>query len=146
MTTEIVKEIVETEITYYIAEDGKRFKAIGDCIKYERNLTYTKLSLIESAPALDGYMPFGCSDLDSDNSYYWYRPKSHEEIKLLEDYYGAEIDDICVGEWICIEVGYDVDVWVHRLEEDIEDVIHILNALGYECEIKPKGEQSNCLV
>ena len=135
MIVEKKKELVERDVTYYVASDGERFDSERECKDHERRLASHSIDGIETVAELNGFMPFGGGEYYEDHDYFWYRPKTDEEIEALERYYDVYINRDCVGRWLSIEVGYDRSAWVTYLDDDIRYVASVLEKLGYSCKV-----------
>ena len=142
---EIIKTTTyeKVEQIRYVAEDGKRFLTAEECAEYEnhQNFLKSKLEGIESAIEIENSANFDGAENYESHSYYWYRPKSVDEIFYLEKYYGCHIHESVVGEWICIEKDDGGDAWYSRLEDGMHYVRTLLQSLGYEITVKEIGAQ-----
>lgn len=134
------EETIVKEKIIFIANDGTEFIDRIACQSYEKNLTLKKLNETVEKADLDSPNFDGRENYES-HSYHWYRPKNKEELKLLIDAFGDEVNvgisDI--GKWICIETDCGDDyTWTTTLEDGINYARSILDKLGFDMEIKPK--------
>lgn len=100
-------ELVEKKVAKYIAFDGTEFSSRSDCIAYEERKNRENLSQIEQCEEAKGNPNFdGCEHMEY-NDYFWFRPKSAEEIELLMKAYvfPEEHDPQGSLESVCEEVS-----------------------------------------
>lgn len=138
------KTYVETTYTY-IAEDGRKFYCEDECRRYEASLEFEKLN-IEMCKDAFNLPNIGNKELSFDiYDYSWYRPKSAEEVDVLNRKYGVRILDSDIGKWICIGADVDqgmgiTDSYYTTLSDGIDYAKQLLDKLGYELTIKEKEE------
>lgn len=149
MTTRVEKEVVTVNRTIYIACDGKEFDNLDKCKEHESWLNRTEqekqLEEIETKHSLDDVAPLDGAEYYENHDYRWYRPKSIEEIDLLNDYYGIDSGYLTkedIGEWVCIE-AYDIynpneDCYASCISSSIKQIEFLLNELGYDVTIKKR--------
>ena len=149
MRTRIEKEVVTVNKTIYIACDGKEFDDNIKCSEYEKWLNRTEqekqLEEIEAKHSLDDVTPLDGAEYYEGHDYRWYRPKSIEEIDLLNDYYGLDSGYLTkehIGEWVCIE-AYDIynpneACYVSHISSSIKQIEFLFNELGYDVTIKKR--------
>lgn len=143
-----VTETITRNVMKFIAVDGKVFPSEPDCRAYERKLRFKELGkrieTIEQCVELKDCFPLdGCEYLE-DHDYYWYRPKTLDEIQVLREYYEI-VDDIAdwePGEWICVEVSFD-DAYAAPISNSLSHIHRFLEALGYEVSITKKGVRNS---
>ncbi len=146
------KKEIKTEVEVFIAEDGKEFTTQCECENYERRLRVERLlNEVKKIEKADINMPpvgYGYAN-DKRYTYAWFRPKSEQEISVLNKYFkssfsrrGIGIGFDGIGEWICIEFegGSDIENFngvAHRLEFDVSlrNTVDFYTALGYSVEI-----------
>ena len=134
------EETIVREKIIFIANDGKEFVDRLACQHYEKELTFKKVNEIIEKADLDSPNFDGGENYESHN-YRWYRPKNKEEILLLINAYGEEVNIgiTDIGKWVCIETDCSDDyVWITTLEDGINYARSILDKLGFDMEIKPK--------
>lgn len=141
---EIVKRTIYEKVTkeLFIAEDGESFATQEACVAHEnyRNFLRSKILPIETALEDENCANFDGAENYESHHYYWYRPKSLEELSYLEKYYNCSIHESAVGEWICIEKDEGGgDTWYTVLEDGLHYVRTMLQSLGYEITVKEIG-------
>ncbi len=136
----ITRQETVTE-TIYVASDGKEFARGADCMAHEFDIGYAAVQHIEHCDDLREWRPFGDDEYPIEHEYYWFRPKTEAEAEELNKTFGNSIKaDEHIGEWICIEKGYDYDTWGVPLNEGVEYVKHILDKLGYDVVITERKQ------
>lgn len=153
MKIETRKELVTTEIEVntFIADDGMKFETALACDKYEKALAESnlrrKLDGIEMCKAAFGFTPLDGGEYYHNHDYVWYRPKTGEEIKILDKYFSLDqyISDEDIGSWLCIE-SYDLDEpgessYSMRLKNTLQHIPLMLRAFGYDVTITKRNEQ-----
>jgi hypothetical protein len=149
MTVKTEKKMIETDIRTYVADDGKEFNFAYECEKYEKQLNKNKLRLkvecIENKGDKFDSAPLDGGEYYESHQFIWYRPKTNEDIDVLNEYYGlgCPLDQDSINQWVCIEM-YDYDdpngdTWVMHLEDSIRHIEFFLKEFGYEVEITKKG-------
>lgn len=147
-----IKKSVMVDKMFYVAEDGKEFDTYFDCAKYVKEIEYTKrcaeLKKIEYKASMDGRTPLdGCEYMEC-HDYRWFRPKTLEEIDLLNKIYMFDnhpLDEKDIGEWVCIEADdieyYREFAWNIRLKDSIEHIKWFVEQFGYEINIKESEQK-----
>lgn len=150
----------------YIALDGRRFNDKLECANYEIALNRaskfkflkTKVDAIECIE--NSYAPFGYSCIDDERyEYRWYRPKSQEEVDVLNDFFNIDIEcngsvEKIIGEWVGIEIDGDYDSYtgkedvyvISSLDSSIKKLINFYVALGYSIKVEKSTTQMSYLV
>lgn len=143
---EIVRvEQIAKELKKFVADDGTEFETSQACQKYEHEY-YRKLLKkqgVETCAAAEDIPNCDGGENYEFHSYYWYRPKSTEELALLrkafEDEHDGTISRFCdrmIDKWICVETDTADDfVWVTELDDGIQHVKNLLSKFGYELTI-----------
>ena len=135
---EVTKEMqtVITKQTVYVAEDGTEFRERHECLDYEwRKFKKPLLAKLQRAEKADGLSNFSNSYTSDDYDYTWYKINTQEDADIIEEVYGISVE---VGKWVCIEDTND-DYYDSTLEDGLEYVKKLLDALGYEFEVREKG-------
>ena len=143
MTT---KEInVETKRTVYVAFDGKEFDEKYKCEDYENGFKIEKCcSTIEFLEGKNrsyygGIVPPDGEYHNTDNKFYWFRPKNIEEINLLNETFGQGEElffESDIHNWVCVESAYDDDFWCSRFDWCVEYVERFFKTFGYDVTFK----------
>lgn len=129
----------------YIASDGEEFTNSYACEEHEAEIAVKEaIKKIEYAHTLTGCMAFDGEDRSSCNAHYWFKPKSGEEIDILNRFNtgGGELDERYIGKWVNIEKSVDGCAWYTSLDEMLRYVKSVCEVLGYEVEIKKKGNEN----
>jgi len=154
---EITKEDVTADGEVYVARDGEKFDSAKKCVEYEEKLKrheeklkryeeelkraeqYKKLKEIETKVSLDDVTPLDGGEYLEHHDYRWYRPKSIEEVDLLNAFFYVDKGTLTkehIGEWVCIQ-NYDIyyskeTPWVAFLKDSIKHIKWFLNEFGYD--------------
>lgn len=143
-----IKKEVKTEVEVFIAENGEEFDSQIECENYERKLRRNKLlHVIEKIEKADIDMPpMGYEYVDTDRyTYFWFNPKSEQEIAALGEYFWFDHDIISsdyIRKWVGVEFegGPDIedfegDAYLLELDVSIKRTVEFYEALGYCIEI-----------
>lgn len=111
------KEMIEQTITQYIAEDGSIFNDKKLCEQYEIKTKLKQLEeKIQKLQTITKTPPW----CENDHVWKWYKAKNKNDVKNICEYYNSfspsnyiNCDSVVLfPTWICVEEGYDGDVWV----------------------------------
>lgn len=140
-------ETVQRIITVFAAEDGTEFDNFEECAVYEDSCRRAKLrKRVEHCSGASGRAncigkqqdPFG------ENEYEWFRPKSKEDIDLLNsvlDGGKGRLSLSHVGQWVCFEsIPHNGFRRLSSLDEGIAYVKSLFGALGYDIAITEKSK------
>lgn len=128
------KEVFEYDVTKYVASDGTEFNDEFSCRAYEAvEKRYEAFEEIETDPELNDCIPFNNGTYSCDiNDYYWFRPHSSAEIKLLNEAFpGLSLSDSYLWQWICIE-DCDGEYYFDSLDYCLKHIERVLDRLGYK--------------
>lgn len=140
-----VTKTVTAEEKVYIASDGEEFSSPYACEKHETKIAVKEaIKKIEYAHNLTGCICFDGEEHDPSNEHYWFKPKSGEEIDILNRFNtgGGELDERYIGKWVNIEMTYDGYARYSSLDEMLRYVKSVCEDLGYEVEIKEKENEN----
>lgn len=139
MKEQTIVETVQKETKKYVACDGKPFDKEYECREYEFDIKFGKaLEDIEHCKELDGCPPFDGGEYMENHDYYWFRPKSAQELMQLLDAVEGDSQLLFsrkyIGRWICIELAsYDRDcVWLASFDDGVSYVSRLGSELGYD--------------
>ncbi len=136
------KEVnVVQKVTVFVADDGREFDDERECEKHDDCLKREKFkSTVEHSFEAEG-MPNinGCEAIEY-HDYRWCKPKSTEEIDVMNDVYNFCVPYDMVGKWICIEAENNCEGigWWSALEEGIDYAKRLFSALGYTMTVEKK--------
>lgn len=140
-------ETVQRIITVFAAEDGTEFDNFEECAVYEDSYRRAKLHKnVECCPEANGRANcIGKSrDPCGENEYEWFRPKSKEDIDLLNSVLNDGKDQLSlshIGQWVCFEsMPHNGFRRLSSLDEGIAYVKSLLGALGYDIAITEKSK------
>lgn len=134
-------ELVEKKIAVWVADDGTEFESEWECSHHEQECKGKLLENIERCTEADGYAAYDGGSIDYDDKFLWYKPKTEEEICLLNDAYSNdyfELDEGDIGKWVCVKEGYDYYELI-RLDNAIKCFSELLGKLGYEITVTEKA-------
>ena len=106
-----VEKVVQQTAMVYIAEDGTEFNNERNCFEYEKKLKEEK-TLTELNKILiheDDFIPCNGKDNWCNHVYKWYKVESKEQLKLINDFYGSDVEAQDYPEYINIELYDDSD-------------------------------------
>ena len=140
----------------YVAFDGTEFKSYWECDNYEESKLIELAEKTIEHKCAGWIPPDGCEHMD-EHSYYWFKPKTEEDIKLLNKLWNClnridrKIDDELeveffnsdIGDWVCIESNDGGDAWVSSVTCCINYITSLLTDFGYDVKIEPKKEDNN---
>lgn len=147
MKTERTIEMKPVEVTVYIADDGKKFNNIDECLKYEKD----KYQLAQKLERLKKMKYFTETELGFDNlpvtektlnEDIWYATwiviKSEEDISFIEESFKdiSYISDLKIGEIVCLETEYTDDCifdgccYTYPLETMVTEIKNYLLKFG----------------
>lgn len=134
-TTQVVKYKV------FVADDGTEFKTQHECEDYEIAQLENKLAKIEQCLLAENCAPFDGAEHTENCSFVWYRPKSREDLDLLEKRYADQtFGDELLGKWICVDDDGCGSSWVYCLSDSIAYAQNMLKSFGYKS-IIAKGNE-----
>ena len=141
MTTKTIPQVITVDKTIYIASDGKEFDTYLACDCYEQEIErkqrMLKIKGVESKEDMKDVTPLDGEEYLTEHDYRWHRPKSIEEVELLNEFYKPDrlLTEKDIGEWVCFE-SYDIDSgsepsYVRSLKDSIKHIEKFLDAFGY---------------
>lgn len=136
------REIMKpTRSTCYIAYDGKQFDNYNDCERYEACAVESYIQRLYTVRSTGGMIPCdGYGYHPADDEYIWIYVRNHEDImtmrSILEIYPSIDkVGDMDIGQWLCMEIDYENNIYINPLKNSIEYIREFLKFLGYDIAI-----------
>ena len=134
------KEVMYTNVTVYVADDGTEFKTSWECERYEHEQVYKPLlEKLQRCEELDGYPNFDGQEYAEHHDYCWYFIRDLSDLVIIDKVYpdttDVNLSDRYIGKWMCIETDDDGNGWSSTLDDGIEYATALLKKLGYKVEI-----------
>lgn len=131
------------KVVKYVADDGTTFASEDACTSHEKDIAKELANKVKHSDELEMFRNFNGEENLEYHDYYWYFPKTEEDIEILNKAYqsfdGNLLDNDCIGKWICIEENYD-DTWYSTLDDAITYASMILDKLGYKMTVEKVGD------
>lgn len=99
------KQVIETIVKTYIAEDGQEFQSESKCIEHDLQLKFEN-SFKKIEPLMvheDNYVPCNGGENYESHLYRWFKVENQEQLDLINNFYNTDIKVNTFPEHICVE-------------------------------------------